>query len=47
MILAYLTDISILLLAAVVVVPLSRFLGLGIVPSFLIVGIAVGPSVLS
>jgi len=45
--LAYLTDITILLTAAVLVVPLSRFLGLGIVPGFLIAGIAVGPSALS
>ena len=45
--LAYLTDIIILLSAAVLVVPLSRFVGLGIVPGFLIAGIAVGPSALS
>lgn len=45
--LAYLTDVTILLSAAVVVVPLSRYLGLGIVPGFLIAGIAVGPSALS
>ena len=44
--LAYLTDIIILLAAAVIVVPLSRFAGLGIVPGFLIAGIAVGPSAL-
>ena len=44
--LAYLTDIIILLTAAVIVVPLSRFVGLGIVPGFLIAGILVGPSVL-
>ena len=44
--LAYLTDIIILLTAAVIVVPLSRFAGLGIVPGFLIAGIAVGPSAL-
>jgi monovalent cation:proton antiporter-2 (CPA2) family protein len=44
--LAYLTDIIILLMAAVIVVPLSRFAGLGTVPGFLIAGIAVGPSVL-
>ena len=44
--LAYLTDIIILLTAAVIVVPLSRFAGLGTVPGFLIAGIAVGPSAL-
>jgi len=44
--LAYLTDIIILLTAAVIVVPLSRFAGLGIVPGFLIAGVAVGPSAL-
>jgi len=44
--LAYLTDIIILLTAAVIVVPMSRFVGLGIVPGFLIAGIIVGPSAL-
>ncbi|MFC1689758.1 monovalent cation:proton antiporter-2 (CPA2) family protein [Pseudomonadota bacterium] len=44
--LAYLTDIIILLAAAVVAVPLSRMVGLGTVPGFLIAGIAVGPSAL-
>lgn len=44
--LAYLTDIIILLTAAVILVPMSRFIGLGIVPGFLIAGIMVGPSVL-
>jgi monovalent cation:proton antiporter-2 (CPA2) family protein len=44
--LAYLTDIIILLTAAVIVVPLSRRAGLGTVPGFLIAGVAVGPSVL-
>ena len=44
--LAYLTDIIILLAAAVIVVPLSRLARLGIVPGFLIAGIAVGPSAL-
>ena len=44
--LAFLTDIIILLTAAVIVVPLSRFARLGIVPGFLIAGIAVGPSAL-
>jgi len=42
----YLTDIIILLTAAVIVVPLSRFARLGIVPGFLIAGVVVGPSVL-
>ncbi|MDH4018710.1 MAG: monovalent cation:proton antiporter-2 (CPA2) family protein [Xanthomonadales bacterium] len=42
----YLTDIIILLAAAVIVVPLSRLARLGIVPGFLIAGVAVGPSVL-
>jgi monovalent cation:proton antiporter-2 (CPA2) family protein len=42
----YLTDIIILLTAAVIVVPLSRLARLGIVPGFLIAGVAVGPSVL-
>jgi len=44
--LAYLTDIIILLTAAVIIVPMSRFVGLGIVPGFLIAGVLVGPSVL-
>jgi monovalent cation:proton antiporter-2 (CPA2) family protein len=44
--LAYLTDIIILLTAAVIAVPLSRVAGLGTVPGFLIAGIAVGPSAL-
>jgi len=44
---AYLLDIIVLLTAAVIVVPMSRFVGLGIVPGFLIAGIAVGPSALS
>jgi Kef-type K+ transport system membrane component KefB len=42
--LAYLTDIIILLAAAVVAVPLSRIIGLGILPGFLLAGIVVGPS---
>jgi len=42
----YLTDIIILLSAAVIVVPLSRFARLGIVPGFLIAGVVVGPSAL-
>ena len=44
--LAYLTDILILLTAAVVAVPLCRIAGLGTVPGFLIAGVAVGPSAL-
>jgi monovalent cation:proton antiporter-2 (CPA2) family protein len=44
--LAYLTDIIILLTAAVIVVPLSRFAGFGTVPGFLIAGVVVGPSAL-
>jgi len=44
--LAYLTDIIILLAAAVVAVPLARVIGLGTVPGFLLAGIVVGPSVL-
>lgn len=42
--LEYLTDIIILLMAAVITVPLSRFARLGIVPGFLMAGIVVGPS---
>lgn len=45
--LAYLTDIIIMLTAAVIAVPLARVAGLGTVPGFLIAGVAVGPSVLS
>jgi len=44
--LAYLTDIIILLAAAVIIVPLSRQAGLGTVPGFLIAGVVVGPSAL-
>jgi len=44
--LAYLTDIIILLTAAVIIVPLSRQAGLGTVPGFLISGVVVGPSAL-
>jgi monovalent cation:proton antiporter-2 (CPA2) family protein len=43
--LAYLTDIIILLAAAVVAVPVARLIGLGTVPGFLVAGIVVGPSV--
>lgn len=42
----YLTDVIILLAAAVIVVPLSRFVRLGTVPGFVIAGILVGPSLL-
>jgi monovalent cation:proton antiporter-2 (CPA2) family protein len=41
---AYLLDIIILLLAAVIAVPLSQAARLGAVPGFLIAGVAVGPS---
>jgi monovalent cation:proton antiporter-2 (CPA2) family protein len=44
--LAYLTDIIILLAAAVVAVPLARIIGLGTVPGFLLAGIVVGPATL-
>ena len=44
--LAYLTDIILLLLAAVIAVPLTRIIGLGTVPGFLIAGVVVGPSVM-
>jgi len=44
--LAYLTDIIILLTAAVITVPLFRLAGLGTVPGFLIAGVLVGPSAL-
>lgn len=44
MISAYLLDLIILLTAAVVAVPLFQFIRLGVVPGFLIAGIAVGPS---
>jgi glutathione-regulated potassium-efflux system protein KefB len=44
--LAYLTDIIILLAAAVIAVPFSRFAGLGTVPGFLLAGVVVGPSAL-
>ena len=39
-----LTDVIILLLAAVILVPISRLIRLGAVPGFLIAGIVVGPS---
>jgi len=40
----YLTDIIVLLAAAVIMVPLSRLARLGIVPGFLLAGVVVGPS---
>lgn len=40
----YLTDIIILLSAAVIAVPLFQFLGLGAIPGFLVAGIVLGPS---
>ena len=43
----YLTDVIILLTAAVILVPLSRLARLGTVPGFLVAGIVVGPSALS
>jgi len=44
---AYLSDILILLIAAVVVVPLFQLARLGAVPGFLVAGVIVGPSGLS
>jgi monovalent cation:proton antiporter-2 (CPA2) family protein len=44
--LAYLTDIIILLTAAVIAVPIFRLVGLGTVPGFLVAGMVVGPSAL-
>jgi len=44
MISAYLSDIVILLIAAVIVVPLFQLARLGAVPGFLVAGIIVGPS---
>lgn len=44
--LAFLTDIIFLLCAAVILVPVSRLVGLGIVPGFIIAGVVVGPSAL-
>ncbi len=43
---AYLTDILIMLAAAVVTVPIAHLLRMGAVPGFLIAGVVVGPSVL-
>ena len=40
----YLTDIIILLAAAVITVPLFQYLRLGAIPGFLVAGIALGPS---
>ena len=42
----YLTDIIILLSAAVIIVPLFQYLGLGAIPGFLIAGVVLGPSAL-
>jgi monovalent cation:proton antiporter-2 (CPA2) family protein len=44
---AYLSDIVILLIAAVIVVPLFQLARLGAVPGFLVAGVIVGPSGLS
>jgi len=44
MISAYLSDIVILLIAAVVIVPLFQLARLGAVPGFLVAGVIVGPS---
>ena len=41
---SYLIDIIILLSAAVVAVPLFQYLKLGVIPGFLVAGIAIGPS---
>ena len=46
MITAYLLDIIILLLSAVIAVPFFQAAKLGVVPGFLIAGVIVGPSVL-
>ena len=40
----YLTDIIILLSAAVIAVPLFQSLGLGVIPGFLVAGVVLGPS---
>ncbi len=40
----YLLDIIILLSAAVIAVPLFQYLKLGVIPGFLVAGIAIGPS---
>jgi monovalent cation:proton antiporter-2 (CPA2) family protein len=40
----YLTDIIMLLAAAVVAVPLFQYLGLGAIPGFLVAGMVLGPS---
>ena len=47
MVSTYLTDIIILLVAAVIAVPLFQAVRLGAVPGFLVAGVIVGPSVLS
>ncbi len=41
---AYLTDTIILLSAAVIVVPLFQYFGLGAIPGFLVAGMIIGPS---
>lgn len=46
MVLSYLIDIIILLLAAVIMVPITQSLKLGSVPGFLLAGILVGPAIL-
>lgn len=43
----YLTDIIILLSAAVITVPVFKFLGFGTIPGFLVAGAIIGPSGLS
>jgi len=40
----YLTDIIVLLAAAVIIVPLFQFSRLGAIPGFLVVGVVLGPS---
>ncbi|MDJ0750623.1 MAG: monovalent cation:proton antiporter-2 (CPA2) family protein [Woeseiaceae bacterium] len=44
MVATYLLDIVFLLTAAVIIVPVCRAIGLGVVPGFLVAGILVGPS---
>lgn len=43
----YLTDVILLLTAAVIVVPLCQSVGLGVIPGFLVAGAILGPSGLS
>ncbi len=40
----YLTDIIILLSAAVIIVPLFQYLGLGAIPGYLVAGVVLGSS---